>query len=423
MRASPERVQDGLIRSFSYTIVALEAENWIETDMNMKLLPLLLLILLAPQWSAAQALTYEEGKQAYLDKDYDRALEVIRPLAEQGDSQAQVTLGVMYDFGHGVEKDSAEALKWYIKAAEQGIPIVQHDVGVKYFQGQGVKQDFLKAAYWWEKSAAAGIADSQFNLGLLYYRGIGLEIDYPRALELFTAAAEQDHPNAQYSLAVLYAFGQGVKQDYTQALKWFSKAADNGVPQAQFNLGVFYEKGYGLPDKDLAEAEKWYKLAAEQGVDEAAEQLAGFTSVGSQTEPAVAAVEHPEISELGAAKTTEETMAPESAFMTQDGEGVSDGQIRGEDWVYKQPRDTYTIQLSSLLKEQDIINFIRRYNLTERAAYVRVNIKGTQRYNALYGSYSTYAAAKQALSTLPESLRSAKPWIRNFGLLQDLMKR
>ena len=43
-----------------------------------------------------------------------------RKAAEQGDSNAQLSLGSCYQFGKGVNKDYAEAEKWYLKAIEQG---------------------------------------------------------------------------------------------------------------------------------------------------------------------------------------------------------------------------------------------------------------------------------------------------------------
>ena len=39
---------------------------------------------------------------------------------KQGDVDAQIQLGFMYDAGIGVPKNNAEVLKWYRKAAEQG---------------------------------------------------------------------------------------------------------------------------------------------------------------------------------------------------------------------------------------------------------------------------------------------------------------
>ena len=369
-------------------------------------------ILALLQYSNAWAASYEEAKKAYLDKDYAQALAILKPLAESGNSEAQVTLGIMYDFGHGVAKDPAKAIEWYIKAAEQGIPVVQHDVGVKYFQGQGVEQDYLKAAYWWEQSANAGLADSQFNLGLLYYRGIGLEVDFQKASSLFTAAAEQDHPHAQYSLAVMYAFGQGLDKDYEQALKWFRKSASHDVAQAQFNLGVFYENGYGL-DANVATAKKWYALAAKGGLAEAKSKLSELELTDKKP------IKHPDVAKLASS----EPVQAKSPVRTKTSAAVGNSNIKREDWVMQQPAEAYTLQLSSLLKEKDIIRFIEKNQLVENAAYIEVIIKGKTRYNALYGIYPTYAQAKDAVSTLPASLGKNKPWIRNFRILQDLISQ
>ena len=60
-------------------------------------------------------------------------------LAEQGNAEAQFSLGLMYDNGQGVRQDYAEAFRWYRKAAEQGLVQAQTDLGNGYAQGQGVR--------------------------------------------------------------------------------------------------------------------------------------------------------------------------------------------------------------------------------------------------------------------------------------------
>ena len=62
----------------------------------------------------------EDAMAAYARGDYATALRLLRPLAEQGDAQAQYNLGVLYDNGQGVPKNDAEAMKWYRMAADQG---------------------------------------------------------------------------------------------------------------------------------------------------------------------------------------------------------------------------------------------------------------------------------------------------------------
>ena len=45
---------------------------------------------------------------------------VVLHAAEDGDAQAQRSLGMLYYYGVGVKKDRAESVKWLRKAADQG---------------------------------------------------------------------------------------------------------------------------------------------------------------------------------------------------------------------------------------------------------------------------------------------------------------
>lgn len=377
--------------------------------MNMSYVLLCLFFLFSTSIYAA---TYEEGKQAYLSQDYELALKILKPLAEEGNSQAQITLGLMYDYGHGVKKDAAESIKWYLMAAEQGVPLVQHDIGVKYFQGQGVEQNYNEAAKWWEMSANAGIADSQFNLGLMYYRGIGIPKDYVKAGKLFDAAAEQGHGNAQYSLAVMYAFGQSREKNYATALKWFNKAAEQNVAQAQFNLGVFYENGYGV-GKDINKAKEWYQLAADQGLQEAVEKLRTLPTQDATTiakNESVAIVPEKPITDTTESEATGSRL-PETT-----------NELNLSDWLRQQPSDSYTLQLASVVSEEDIIKFIKNSQFNSNAGYIEVIVDGITRYTAIYGLYDTYQNAELAVSELPMAIQKAKPWVRNTGILQGLLR-
>jgi TPR repeat protein len=47
------------------------------------------------------------------------ALTVLEPLAEQGNVEAQLRLGLMYHKGLGVTADSAKAMKWLRLAADR----------------------------------------------------------------------------------------------------------------------------------------------------------------------------------------------------------------------------------------------------------------------------------------------------------------
>jgi TPR repeat protein len=81
-------------------------------------------------------------------KDYKRAAAWYRKAAEQGDSLAQVNLGVLYDHGQGVRKDYKQAAAWYRKAAEQGNPRAQSNLSESYIKGQGVRKSYGDAYFW-----------------------------------------------------------------------------------------------------------------------------------------------------------------------------------------------------------------------------------------------------------------------------------
>jgi hypothetical protein len=97
---------------------------------------------------------FEDGLAAYKRGDYTTALCLWKPLAEQGDAQAQFNLGLRYDRGRGVPQDDAEAAKWYREAAEQGDATAQVNLGAMYAKGRGVPQDYVQAHMWFNLTAA-----------------------------------------------------------------------------------------------------------------------------------------------------------------------------------------------------------------------------------------------------------------------------
>ncbi len=48
------------------------------------------------------------------------SLEQMRKVAEQGNAEAQLEMGILYEFGYRMPKNSVTALAWYLRSAEQG---------------------------------------------------------------------------------------------------------------------------------------------------------------------------------------------------------------------------------------------------------------------------------------------------------------
>jgi TPR repeat protein len=98
----------------------------------------------------ARLAQYRTGLSAYLNRDYAKALEAWRPLAErQTESSAvQLFLGFMHAGGLGLAKDPAAAAGWYRRAAEQDNMLAQIRLGFIYRRGEGVVQDPVQAYLW-----------------------------------------------------------------------------------------------------------------------------------------------------------------------------------------------------------------------------------------------------------------------------------
>ena len=166
---------------------------------------------------AAYAGPYEEIVAANERGDYATALILLRPLAEQGDADARVILGLMHDQGRGVPQDYAKAVKWYRMAANQGHTLAQTALGLRYDQGQGVRQNHAEAVKLWRN------------------------------------AAENDYPLAQFFLGLNYAGEWGDPKTYVQAHMWFSIAAAQGEKAALILLDIAASKM--TPDQ-IADAQR-----------------------------------------------------------------------------------------------------------------------------------------------------------------------
>ena len=78
--------------------------------------------------------------------------------ANQGDTNAQFNLALLYYHGVGTPQDSKQAVYWYTKAAEQGHVNAQYSLGSLYYDGydEEVPQDSKQAFFWYTKAAEQG---------------------------------------------------------------------------------------------------------------------------------------------------------------------------------------------------------------------------------------------------------------------------
>ncbi len=91
---------------------------------------------------------FDAGLAAYEAGDYAAALREWRPVAVEGDLDAQFYLGETRLRGKGVARDFKTAADWLGKAAEAGHPRAQGVLAGLYAVGLGAPQDFGMAYFW-----------------------------------------------------------------------------------------------------------------------------------------------------------------------------------------------------------------------------------------------------------------------------------
>lgn len=92
-----------------------------------------------------------------LPDDHHFAVQLYQESAENGDSDSQYKLGLLYLTGNGALQDFAEAAKWLKLAAEQGYGLAQYELGLIYRTGYGLPIDQVQSYVWLNLAAAAGI--------------------------------------------------------------------------------------------------------------------------------------------------------------------------------------------------------------------------------------------------------------------------
>ena len=135
--------------------------------------------------------------------------------------------------------DFVGALREWKPMAEQGDAEAQYYVGSLFNKGYGVPQNSKKAFKWFEKAAALGHLNAQFNLGNMYFDGRGTAMDYEKSVEWHRKAADRGHAEAQFNLGTAYALDRGVPTDYSIAYMWMRISEANGRKDVEKGIAIF----------------------------------------------------------------------------------------------------------------------------------------------------------------------------------------
>lgn len=215
---------------------------------------------------------YYTGK--HVSRDYKQAYEWWKKASLKSDVRAIANLGMCYQLGHGVERDSIDAVRLYEKSIKDGNKALLNQrtenaskssfdamlVGDCYEKGVGVKKDYAKAAEFYAQAASRGSVDGMRQAGLCYLNAR----NNAKALQYFEQGASKDDLSSEYWAGKMLLGGMNVPANKQQAVVYLLKAAEGGMAAAQAEMGTLYAEGNGVT-KNLAQAAEWYRKSALQG--------------------------------------------------------------------------------------------------------------------------------------------------------------
>ena len=144
----------------------------------------------------ADAQSVKAGIEAWQKADYEAAVAIWRPLAEQGDADASFNLAQAYRLGRGVPVNLGAAQTWF------------------------------------ERAARKGHLDAQTTLGLLIFQNG----NQTGGLRWLRAAAEQGEPRALLIYGTALFNGDGTARDPVLGYAYVSRAAAQGLEAAKGTL-------------------------------------------------------------------------------------------------------------------------------------------------------------------------------------------
>jgi len=103
--------------------------------------------------------------EAFARGDYAEVLRSAVPFAEQGNSDAECMVSLLYQCGYGVPQDAVIAEEWLRRAVEQDNPVAWNNLGTLYCLGlPGVPCDPEKALKCYLRAKELGFDHAPWNV-------------------------------------------------------------------------------------------------------------------------------------------------------------------------------------------------------------------------------------------------------------------
>jgi TPR repeat protein len=198
---------------------------------------------------------------AYLAKDYERALKLWKQRAEMADTEAQFRIGRLYDLGEGVAISYQTARKWYLLAAKKKHPIATYNLAVQHWHGRDVPEDRERASQLIHEAAILGSTKAQGTLGSMYLNGQHVREDHEEAVRWLEMSVRQGDRASQGLLSVLFLLGNGLVEDRIKAYELHILGGRNNSWRYYLTEPFFYFKTTSQERKEAKRrADAWLRI-------------------------------------------------------------------------------------------------------------------------------------------------------------------
>ncbi|MFB1341086.1 tetratricopeptide repeat protein [Helicobacter pylori] len=96
------------------------------------------------------------GMLSYDKQDFSKARKYFEKACGLNNGGGCGSLGMLYEYGQGVEKNLTKAAQFYSKACDLNNSVGCGSLGMLYEYGQGVEKNLTKAAYFYSKACKLG---------------------------------------------------------------------------------------------------------------------------------------------------------------------------------------------------------------------------------------------------------------------------
>ena len=161
----------------------------------------------------------EGGNANRSEASLSNAFECFSAAAARGSPAGWCNIGLMYEFGLGVGRDTLMAITCYENGAEADNIKAMTSLGRLLLQKSNLDRSsntsptadtlegYKKALYWLRKAAERNDANAAYELGLCYYKGVGscnhciVPVDYAGALAHFKHAVHLTKSSKEWPLS------------------------------------------------------------------------------------------------------------------------------------------------------------------------------------------------------------------------------